>query len=84
MVAGASADVISSYGHQEANPLLRSQNGQFGARGFVLKSGLVAGGLVTGFIVMRKHPHAYGPAVANFGIGYGLGLVAARNHRVTR
>lgn len=84
MIAGASADVISSYGHQEANPLYRSPNGQFGARGLILRGGIVAGGLVVGSLVMRKHPYAYGPAVVNFGAGYGLGVLAIRNHRVTR
>lgn len=82
LIAGASADVASSVGQQELNPLYRNPNGQFGTRGALLRSGVVTGSLLTGLLVMRKHPYAKGPAIANFGVGYGLGMLAIRNHRV--
>jgi len=84
VVAGASADVVSSYGRQELVPLYRGPDGRFGARGLAIRGGLVTGVILTSWAVMRKHPNAKGPAIANFGVGSGLGLLAVKNSRVGR
>ena len=41
-VAGQAADIASSYGQHEDNPLMRSPDGNFGMRGIAYKSVLTA------------------------------------------
>ncbi len=81
LVAGASADVASSYGRVELNPLLRGPDGRFGARGVVLRSGIVTGAILTSWAVLRRCPRSKAPVVMNFAVGAGLGGVSVRNWR---
>lgn len=75
------ADIQSSYGRREMNPLLQSQNGRFGSRGIALKSALVGGGLTAQWLMLRKHPDASGYAAAvNFAATAATGAVVIRNH----
>jgi hypothetical protein len=54
-LAGANAlDAISSWGKQEGNPLLRSSDGTFGARGLAIKSGIIGASLVPQYL-LRDH-----------------------------
>ncbi len=46
LVTGQTADIFTSYGRQELNPLVRSQNGKFGVRGTCIK-GVLTGSLLT-------------------------------------
>jgi hypothetical protein len=56
-VLGANGmDIASSYGKQEANPLLRGSNGTFDARSVMLKSALVGGLQVSSYLVTRRRP----------------------------
>jgi len=77
------ADMQSSVGRQEGNPLLRSNTGRFSGRGVALKS-LIVGSAVAGqWLVLRKNPHAAGPAAAmNFAVSAATGAIVVRNHMV--
>jgi hypothetical protein len=77
------ADMQSSAGRQEANPLLASNSGRFSGRGVALKSLIVGGGLAGQWLVIRKNPSAAAPAAAiNFAVSTVTGVVVVRNHMV--
>jgi hypothetical protein len=57
LAAAASADALSSWGKQEANPLLRSSNGTFGVRGLTIKGGLTGASVVPQYM-MRNNSKA--------------------------
>lgn len=83
LLAGTSADMASSYGHRELNPLLAGQDGRFGGRGVVIKAGMAGGVILFQWIVLRRNPRAskvFG--IANIGAGAAFGSVASRNVRV--
>src|SRR5260370_16822747 len=64
------ADMQSSVGRQEGNPLLASQNGQFSGRGMALKGAGVGAMLGVQWLLLRKNPNAAKYAAgANFAIG---------------
>jgi hypothetical protein len=56
-IGANAADIASSRGSWEANPLLRSPDGRFGGRGIAIKSGVLAGILATQWICHRKLGH---------------------------
>ena len=77
------ADIQSSVGRPEANPLLQSNSGRFGGRGIALKSLIVGGGLAGQWLVLRKNPNAAGYAAGmNFAVSTVTGVVVVRNHMV--
>ena len=77
------ADVQSSVGRYEANPLLRSHDGRFGNRGMALKGALVGAALGTQWLVLKKNPQASAyAATANFAAAAVTGAVVARNHTI--
>jgi hypothetical protein len=82
LVAGSTIDIASSYGQQELNPLYAGPDGRFGTRGVIVRSAVVATSLFIGWRVLQKHPNAKIPALANFALGGGAGMVAIRNYRV--
>jgi hypothetical protein len=53
-IGANAADIGSSMGSWEANPLLRSPGGRFGSRGVAIKGGMVAGILATQWFCHRK------------------------------
>jgi hypothetical protein len=77
------ADMQSSMGRQEANPLLASQNGQFSAQGMALK-GLVGGGVVgVQWLLLRHNPQASKYAAgANFAATAVTGAIVVHNHMI--
>lgn len=82
LVASSGFDAASSYGKWEANTLLQSPDGTFGARGVMFKTGIAAVTLGTEYLLRRKYGHSKIFAVVNFmqaGVTTG---VAARNLRV--
>jgi len=83
VVAGSTADIATSWGRGELNPLLRGAQGTFGARGLALKSALVGGSTLAGWIIAR-HRHPEVAAVANFGMAATFGITAWRNTRVQK
>jgi hypothetical protein len=78
-------DVKSSWGKRELNPALAGSGGTFGARGALLKAGIVGGAVALQFLILRHGPSkslCRALAAINFG-GAGLvGSSAVRNWRV--
>jgi hypothetical protein len=75
------ADMQSSMGRPEANPLLRSGDGRFAGRGVALKGVLVGAAVGGQWLMLRKVPNASGYAAgANFAAAAITGAVVARNH----
>lgn len=81
-VAGNVADIHSSLGGYETNPLARSSDGQFSpAKGIALKSGIVAGTLILQRVLIRRYPTSQkGLAIVNFGCAGAMGVVARHNY----
>ena len=75
------ADVHSSYGRREMNPLLQSSAGRFGGQGIAIKSAIIGGTLGTQWFLMKKNPQAAGYAAGtNFAIAGVTGAMVVRNH----
>jgi hypothetical protein len=66
MVAATDFDAATSWGKQEANPLLASPNGTFGPRGLAIKAGMAGALLVPQFWLHKHKPLQTGFTVANF------------------
>lgn len=85
LIAASTADAATSWGKQEANPLLRSANGTYGARGVSIKLAFVGGSFVAQKLVQKRcHDCAAPLAVTNFAAAAFVGSVAARNSRIPR
>ena len=85
VVAASALDAHSSWGKQEANPLLANRAGQFGTRGIALKGVITAGALGTQWLMLRHRPEARRAAtLTNFGVAAVYGAVAAHNYRNPR
>lgn len=86
LVAASVADVASSYGHMEANPLLRSTGGRFRARGLTIKMGVVGGILAAQHLQVKLRGRDRAPygimAVANITASAATATVAVRNWRL--
>jgi hypothetical protein len=83
LVAGATADVASSWGAREGNPILRGNDGRLGSQGASIKLGMIAGGLTLQYIAFKRHPEAARSiAISNFVAASALGGLALRNARV--
>lgn len=80
-LAGASAaDIASSWGKWEANPVLG--HGAFQGRQVAIKAGIIGGTLVFETILARKHPrYAKVFRWVNVGAAAGTGAVAIVNWR---
>jgi hypothetical protein len=85
LTAASFADVHSSWGKSEANGLLRSSNGTFGAKGLGIKAGMVGGILLGQHLIVSKNPKLAGATTfANYGMA-GLKLsVATRNYQISK
>jgi hypothetical protein len=75
------ADMQSSIGRQEANPLLASQNGQFSGRGIALKGLMVGGVIGVQWLLLKHNPQAskYATGV-NFAATALTGAAVVHNH----
>jgi hypothetical protein len=82
LVAAHASDVASSYGRQEANPLLRTGSGRFGAGSMGIKMGIVGGVVALQCLALGKAPEAHrNVAITNFAGSGAMGALAARNWR---
>ena len=73
-------DTASSYGRQEANPLLRGGAGGFDARSAGIKAGIVGGVVALQCLALRKAPEAHRAfAITNFAGSGAMAAIAARN-----
>ncbi|BDC52896.1 hypothetical protein F183_A52110 [Bryobacterales bacterium F-183] len=81
LLGGMAADISSSWGCAEANPLLRSADGRFYAKGTVIKVGLTSAGLLMTHMFKRKFPKLEKPLAFMMGSTSGfLYYTAFRNH----
>ena len=77
------ADVHSSLGRTELNPMLRSSDGRFAGRGISLKAAIVGGAVTAQYFMLKKNPQAAGWAAgANFAAAAATGAVVVRNHQI--
>ena len=75
------ADMQSSMGRFEGNPLLQSPNGRFSGRGAALKGAGVGAMLGAQWLMLRKNPKAAPWAAgANFAASALTGAVVVHNH----
>ena len=83
--AASFADVTSSWGKLEANGLLRSSNGTFGAKGLGLKMGMMGGILYGQHLILKKNPAlANAMTYTNFGMAGVKSAVAMRNYQIEK
>ena len=85
LAAGNIADMHSSWGRPEANPLLAGANGRFDWRSASIKLGIQAP--LIGFQLWRAHrnpsPSLYKSyTITNFAVGGAFGAVAIHNYRL--
>lgn len=85
LAASQTADIASSVGRHEINPILGT--GRFGARQAGVKLAIFGGSMLAQRLLLRGHEHAEierrrrALAKLNFAIAAGTGAVAARNWR---
>ena len=85
LTAASFADVHSSWGKVEANRLLRSSNGTFGAKGLGIKMGIVSSILIGQQCMVKKNPALADMAsYANYGLASLKVGVAARNYQIAK
>ncbi|MCZ2149556.1 MAG: hypothetical protein LC126_17500 [Bryobacterales bacterium] len=81
LVAATSADAASSWGHQEANPLLRGGNGRFGGQAIALKALILGGTAGAQYFLLKRHPKAEKyAAVTNMILTGAFSAAAASNY----
>ena len=79
LVAGNTADITSSWGKDEANPLLRT-GPRFSYGSMAIKLGILTGSLAAQQYLTRNYPDRIPYfASANFAVAGVLGIVAAHN-----
>lgn len=80
MAAASAADLLTSVGKRERNPLLQSADGRFRGRGILIKSALTGGAITSQMLLLRKNPEAAPyAAVANFALSGLFTSVAVHN-----
>ena len=84
ILAGAdAADAASSWGKNEANPLVRAGS-RFSYGSLAIKLGALGGSLTAQHFILRGNPQYTAVlASANLGAAAMLGAIAARNMRVS-
>lgn len=80
--AATSLDAASSWGRMEANPILRSADGRFGAQGLSIKLGIFAGMELAKWKLARRYPRSKLVRAISLAPAAAFGGVAARNWRV--
>lgn len=80
LVGAMTADIGSSWGCAEANPILRSADGRFYGRGTAIKVGVTSTGLLLTHLLKRKFPKLEKPLTFMLGSSSGfLYYTAIRN-----
>jgi hypothetical protein len=83
LLAATSADMASSWGRYEANPMLRSADGRFGVRGASIKLAMAGAIIVPQMFFMRRSPRWQRLfTIANFAQAGLYTGVAIRNYGV--
>jgi hypothetical protein len=82
VTAASVFDAGSSWNKQELNPLLRTSNGRFGARGIEIKSAIVGASIVCQWLGLRHHPRmAKSLSILNLSVAGVTAGAAAHNMR---
>lgn len=85
LVGALAADVATSWGKREINPLVPTTGGTFGGRSAGLKIGVTSGALVAQHFFLKKSPQAErAMTFANFGMAGLLTSAAVSNARVSK
>jgi hypothetical protein len=66
LIAATSFDAASSWGKYEGNPLLRSSDGRFGAKGLMIKSAVAGGSLAPQILLRKRRKMERVLTIANF------------------
>jgi hypothetical protein len=82
LIAGTSLDAATSMNRPEANPLLRSSNGQFGYRALLLKAALASGTIAFEIHSTRGARGYKRFAILNFIQAGAFGGIALRNSQL--
>jgi hypothetical protein len=83
--AASFADAGSSWGKMEANGLLRSSNGTFGAKGLGIKMGMVGGILLSQHVMVQRNAAlANVLTYTNYGMAGLKTAVAFRNSQIEK
>lgn len=83
LAGGETADIASSWGKMEANPLVRT-NQRFSYGSMAIKLGVLAGGMTAQHFMQRKHPEQTPVmASANLAAASIFGVAAAHNMHVS-
>ncbi len=81
--AATVADVHSSWGKHELNPLLRNGRNRFGAQGLAVKAGVTGGAVLAQALLFRRKPASLrGAAIGNTIVAGALTAIAIRNHHL--
>lgn len=81
-LGATSADAATSWGRVELNPMLRSADGRFGARGLGLKLGLFGAVELVKWRLAKRYPRERWVRVLSLGPAAAFGGVAVRNWSV--
>lgn len=85
LAAANVADLATSWGRREGNPLIASPNARFGPQSALLKTGFTGVSLAIQWVALRRNPRIYRSlAYTNFAIAGGMSAVAVRNASVPR
>lgn len=85
LVGALAADVATSWGKREINPLVPTAGGMFGGRSLGLKAGVTGGSLIAQHFFLKKSPQAErAMTFANFGLAGLLTSAAVSNSRVSK
>jgi len=80
LLGAAAADAGSSLGRVERNPLLRSADGRFHAKGIAIKAAISGGAVAAQWLMLRKQPEGEKyAAAANFMMSAAMGSTAVVN-----
>jgi len=81
LTASNIGDMSSSWGELESNPLLKNQNGRFGARGITIKCSLIGSLIITELYLQKKKPKVLKEcSILNFTTAGVLTVVSIRNY----
>lgn len=81
-LGATSLDAASSWGRVELNPVLRSSDGRFGARGLGIKLGIFAGVELVKWRLSKRYPRERWVRALSLGPAAAFGGVAVRNWSV--
>ena len=81
LLASSAADMHSSFGRREMNPLLANSQGRFSGRGIAIKALITGGAIGAQWLLLRRNPEAQKhAAIANIGMASLFTSAAIHNY----